>query len=186
MRGKYFNFKKNCLHCDKEIVKLANYGKTKWLNRKFCSRRCSGLHLKGKPTGIKHTDEFKRAVSLRHTGKINSIESRRKMAISKFGKNNPNWRGGVTPIHTQIRMGLEYRLWRESVFKRDNFTCIWCNRKGGWSKNEKRQIYLNADHIKPFAHYPELRFAIDNGRTLCVECHRTTKTYGAIKLTTDN
>ena len=84
------------------------------------------------------------------------------------GKNNPGWKGGISSQNAIIRGSYEYKLWREAVFKRDNWTCIWCNARGG---------ELNADHIKPFALYPELRFAIDNGRTLCVECHKTTNTY---------
>lgn len=84
---------------------------------------------------------------------------------AKRGSENHLWKGGITPINKQIRQSLEYRLWREAVFKRDNWTCVWCGQVGG---------ELNADHIKRFADYPELRFAIDNGRTLCVPCHRTT------------
>ena len=84
------------------------------------------------------------------------------------GKLNPNWKGGTTSENMMIRKSPEYKLWRIAVFTRDNFMCIWCGSK------EK----LNADHIKKFAHYPELRFAIDNGRTLCEECHRTTDNFG--------
>lgn len=86
------------------------------------------------------------------------------------GKNNHEWKGGITPINEKIRKSLEYKLWREAVFARDNYQCVF----GGKEHGRK----LNADHIKPFALFPELRFAIDNGRTLCVECHRKTDTWG--------
>lgn len=85
------------------------------------------------------------------------------------GKNHQWWRGGVTPLNESVRKSFEYKLWRKSVFERDNWTCIWCG---------KKDKTIQADHIKPFSLYPELRLAIDNGRTLCYDCHKTTKTYG--------
>lgn len=84
------------------------------------------------------------------------------------GTGHPNWKG-TTPKNKLLRKTKEYRLWRESVYKRDNYTCQMCGMRGG---------ELHADHIKPFAYFPELRFAIDNGRTLCAPCHRKTDTWG--------
>lgn len=82
------------------------------------------------------------------------------------GENHFNWKGGTTILADKIRNSPEYRLWRWAVFTRDNFTCIWCLRKKEVSGK------LEADHIQSFKDYPELRFAIDNGRTLCEECHK--------------
>ena len=91
------------------------------------------------------------------------------------GANAPGWKGGVSTENHILRHSMEYRLWRRAVFERDNYTCIWCGLK--FIKGVTGDVKLEADHIKPFAYYPELRFAIDNGRTLCVDCHRTTDTY---------
>lgn len=84
------------------------------------------------------------------------------------GKNHWNWQGGKTSEREKLRKSTEYKLWRKSVFERDNYTCKFCGERGG---------KLEADHIKPWALFPELRFAIDNGRTLCKSCHRKTDTY---------
>ena len=87
------------------------------------------------------------------------------------GENNHSWQGGITPYTKKIRNSIEFRLWREAVFARDNWTCQKCEERCGNGK----AIYLEAHHIKGFTNYPELRFAIDNGLTLCRECHQLTK-----------
>jgi len=64
------------------------------------------------------------------------------------------------------RYSPEAQQWRKAVFERDNYTCQICGIRGS---------YLEADHIKPFAFFPELRFELYNGRTLCRSCHDKTK-----------
>ena len=118
--------------------------------------------------GKKISIETRLKISNANRGKKRSEETRRKLRLSQLGEKSHLWKGGISEINNKIRTSLEYKLWRESVFKRDNYTCIFCLKKGGT---------LNADHIKPFAYYPELRFAIDNGRTLCLRCHKTTDNY---------
>jgi 5-methylcytosine-specific restriction endonuclease McrA len=107
-------------------------------------------------------------------GQKRSFEFRKHQAEMRKGKKCYFWKGGVTDINLKIRGSLEYRLWREAVFARDKYTCIWCGDNRGGN--------LEADHIKPFSLYPELRFAIDNGRTLCKNCHKKTETYGNNKI----
>lgn len=64
----------------------------------------------------------------------------------------------------RIRSSDEYAAWRTSVFKRDDFTCQKCKRRGDG---------MTAHHLKPFATHPELRLEISNGITLCWNpCHR--------------
>lgn len=87
-----------------------------------------------------------------------------------IGKNNPSWRGGVTESRGD-RWSKEYRRWRNAVLRRDNYTCVKC-------KATKEDDIIQTDHIKPWGAYPELRFEVNNGRTLCWNCHKKTKTYG--------
>lgn len=103
------------------------------------------------------------------------IEKIRKSSIGKHRDDkNYFWKGGITPINKKIRSSTEYKLWRTAVFERDKYICTEC----GVRSKKDFSIELNADHIKPFAYFPELRFAIDNGRTLCRKCHLETDTFG--------
>ena len=88
-----------------------------------------------------------------------------------FGPDHPRWRGG----HTRNKYGGDIcARWRKSVFERDDYRCVLCGARCG----EGKKVILQADHIKPWALYPALRFDLNNGRTLCVNCHRKTPTYG--------
>lgn len=87
------------------------------------------------------------------------------------GDKNPNWRGGTTAARHALMSRKEYKAWRASVYERDNYACVMCGTAGN-GRN------LNADHIKPYALHPELALDVDNGRTLCIDCHKETDTYG--------
>ena len=124
----------------------------------------------------KWPEERKKRLSVSVSGAKNhrfgtklTVEARMKLSEANRGKNAWNWKGGITPVWRQLRRGIDYTLWRTAVFERDNYTCQICGIRGGT---------LNADHIKPFAYFPADRLSLENGRTLCVECHRKTPTYG--------
>lgn len=85
------------------------------------------------------------------------------------GKKHWAWKGGTYDKDRKIDMQRKsYREWRRSVLERDGFACTWCGSR------EK----INADHIKPYSLFPDLRYDTSNGRALCESCHRLTDTYG--------
>lgn len=163
----------NCLVCKKLVTKSVDADYRRWAKRKFCSRSCKDSYPRPEAEKKKISEGCKKnGVGKWMQGRERPLEIRvsQSRAMKKRvedGLHN-SWKGGITPINRAIRNSLEYKLWREAVFQRDNFTCQECTYRGG---------DLHADHIKPFALFPELRLAIDNGRTLCVPCHRKTPTY---------
>lgn len=130
---------------------------------------------KSKKTGKPSSTSFKKGIipwnkGLKGIGKgiKRSSETRKKMS----GRNCHLWKGGITPENKKIRSSIDMRIWRIAVFERDGYTCQVCKKVG---------VILNSHHIKSFAHYPELRFDIDNGVTLCEDCHKLTDNFANSK-----
>lgn len=200
------NDSKNCKYCGKLFRRkdLKGIVGKKWINRKYCSREC--LFKEGISEEVKkkmslsmigkkkpHTKEWKEKISKIMLGKVRGkykhiseqgLKNLRAAAFKRRGENASSWKGGTTLLGTLIRNSFTYRQWRDDVFTRDNYTCIWCgDNKGG---------NLNADHIKPFsviieehnikskgdAEICEELWNINNGRTLCESCHKKTDTWG--------
>ena len=99
-------------------------------------------------------------------GKKHTKEWREKRSEQLKGKNNPHWKGGITPENRKIRTSIEMKEWRKAVFERDDFRCRDCGIRGNQAGG-----YLEADHIYSFAKYPRLHFVLENGQTLCKSCH---------------
>ena len=100
-------------------------------------------------------------------GKHHTEEWRKKQSEKMRGENAPNWQGGKTEKYKIERERVEYKLWREKIFTRDKYTCQRCKRR----RKKGDRVIINAHHIHNFAKYPELRFELNNGITLCKECH---------------
>jgi len=160
--------KYNCKNCKKEFWDYISN------NRVFCGKKCKHIY------------------QMRVKGKLNPqwsrvekkcLECGNKFIVKNYRRNIAKFcsdsccrsyrNEGKTPWYKVVRKSKKYKQWRTEVFERDNYTCIECGEKGG---------YLHADHIKPFALYPESRFELSNGRTLCVDCHKATQTYGRVSI----
>ena len=120
--------------------------------------------------------------TIRHNGSHRTTDYKKRIAstVSKLwkdpnyiekhsGQNNPNWKGGAMNDYNTLswRMRAKLRVWAETVRKRDG-RCVFCA--------SRRK--LQADHIKPVVLHPLVALDLNNGRTLCFNCHIKTDTYG--------
>lgn len=132
-------------------------------------KRLSVSHLGQTPwnKGLKTDPEVIEKIRKSRTGKrLNRSEEGKKSFKEKMsGPNNPRW----TTDRSKIDMGkrsnwtIQCIEWRESVFKRDNYKCKM--------SNGDCNAYVEAHHILNWKDYPELRFNINNGITLCRAHH---------------
>ena len=150
--------------------------------------------------GIPMEDATRKKISVSHTGKTTSEETKekqsvammgnthtlgvypsdatkKKMSDSHKGEKSPMWKGGITPLNRAVRRLPEYNSWILSVFQKDNYTCQRCNKHGG---------DLNAHHIKKFSRIIEENLItsteqallcrelwdLNNGITFCIKCHK--------------
>ena len=149
-------------------LRIANKGQVSW---------CKGKKGLWKSPHLTALNKKRRGQATWNKGLQLSADHKKKLSEAKKGKRGDqcnNWQGGKTPEAIRIRHSAEYRQWRMKVFLRDNFTCQFCNARNhiGLGKG----IILEAHHIKSFAKFPELRFVVENGVTLCKDCHDLTKT----------
>jgi len=126
---------------------IANYAN--YHRVRFCSNSCSS---KSHPPGRLGTK---------------GSEKQKEIMRARTGEKHPKWKGGNSRYYKTGYYSTEYKNWRMEVFKRDGFKCKHCGGMG----------YITAHHIKSFAHYPDLRFEITNGLTLCEPCHSKTDNY---------
>ncbi|ARQ95018.1 HNH endonuclease [Bacillus phage Flapjack] len=89
----------------------------------------------------------------------------------RVGENHHNYNHDLTDEERHDkRMYPEYRQWIKDVYERDNYTCQKCKSVGGC---------LHAHHIYGYAKYKDKRTDINNGVTLCEDCHKEFhSTYG--------
>ena len=132
----------------------------------------------GTRTGKHHSEDALQKIREARARQVFTVESERKrseslkLAYAEGRKRVEDLSFYIDGRHAgkaPIKQSFEYRYWRKSVFERDDYTCQTCSIRGG---------ELQADHVKPQSIFPELRFDISNGRTLCKPCHMKTETWG--------
>jgi len=127
----------------------------------------------GEETRRKHSETAKHMglVPPSHKGVVRSPEVRQRMSEAqkkraqgedRKGEKAGNWRGGIAPKNRKIRYSTPHRSWVHLVLARDSKKCRNCG---------VSDVPLQVHHIKEFSKYPEFRFDINNGLTLCKPCH---------------
>ena len=152
---------RQCLNCG--VVFKMSAPKPPRIRGKFCSKKC---YAEAQSKKVERSCGFcgksfliKRSDIKLGRGKFCSKQCH---GSAHRGENSPNWKGDKAIWHRVLRESAEYIEWRKAVFARDNWTCQDCGTRGG---------ELHAHHVFTFKEFPDHRFDVWNGVTLCLGCH---------------
>jgi 5-methylcytosine-specific restriction endonuclease McrA len=133
-------------------------------------------------------------LSQSHMRHFVSIETREKHRKNWLGSKHPNWKGGVTSFHHSLRNNIEFKQWRDEIFRRDNYTCQSCKIRGGklHSHHIKPISIIMNEFLKEYSQFSPIEdketlvrlavtykpfWEVDNGITYCKECHKKINHY---------
>ena len=134
---------KNCEECGSILQLLSNRDIER---KRFCCRSCAA----------------------KFHGKIRNLEYFWKSGNTPEANVKKGHKGENHPLWIKDRSKVKHRprpegfQWRNSVFKRDKYACIECKQIGN---------KLEAHHKAPYSLFPHLRFEVNNGITVCKNCH---------------
>jgi hypothetical protein len=161
-----------CKHCNEDII--AKYGAMNKKKRTFCSHSCrTSWQNTNTPKTERQIQSIKSIGQLRK-GIKESLSTRLAKSQALSGVNHWNWQGGSTEKNRKERNSLQARMWKRAVWERDNWTCQCCGDRSG----NGHTVFLEAHHIKTWCLYPELRYEVTNGITMCKHCHKKTDNFG--------
>jgi transposase/5-methylcytosine-specific restriction endonuclease McrA len=82
------------------------------------------------------------------------------------GEGHPRWNPDLTEEdrNGERTRTKEYRNWIKKVFKRDNYTCQICG--------DRTSDNLSPHHLNGYDNFEDQRTDVDNGITLCKDCHK--------------
>lgn len=142
------------------------------MNPKYPPSRLKGLYgfnnkLKGKTLvevfGEEKSQEILKNMSSASKKVSQNPETKEKRAAVKrgiFGEKTNRWIKDRSKLSKkQIRNDYAYQEWRKLVFVRDRFICQL--------KDEDCTKKIISHHILPWRDYPEKRYEVNNGITLC-------------------
>ena len=138
-----------CKTCKKEY---SGRGKS------FCSYTCYYESLKGKAI----SKETRVKIGNAHKGRPSIFKGIKRPYM--IGDKNHNWVSDRSLLKKDNRRNdSAYKEWRKNVYFRDNFKCKIANTDCSGK--------IEAHHILGWKHYPELRYNVSNGITLCHNHH---------------